>query len=495
MKQQFEITENKWLIFSLVAVGVFMSTLDGSIVNIALPSIMHDLVIPLATIEWIPMIYLLTVSSLLLSFGRLSDIRGRRWVYSRGLIVFSLGSLFCGMARNAIWLIAARSFQGVGAAMIMACTPALVIESFPVSERGKAMGMVGAVVASGLTVGPALGGMIIHFFSWQFIFYINIPIGIATALVVTRILKGGNADVSRHESFDWGGAVLLTLSLASFLVAITHGYSWGYISLPIISLLGISVVSVIWLIRIETRILHPILKPSLLEIRLFTLPIIAAVFLFASLFVMTFLMPFYLMHPCGFSVSQAGYIMVTPFAFLFVVSPVSGIISDRIGTRMLCTLGMGILALAFFSLAQLSPSFTAFPIVWRLALVGVGTAIFISPNSAIAMSAVPAAYKGVAAGTVATARNLGMAMGVALAGTIFNSTFYTLSGGLSLKVYRPELEPIFMEAFRYAMAAGGIVAITGMIVAFLRGPERIEKVGSEKVRSEEVRSEKREIRN
>ena len=168
MKKSVKSSDNKWLVFSFVAIGIFMSTLDGSIVNIALPTIMKDLSAPLAYMEWVVMIYLLTIFSLLLSFGRLSDIVGRRSIYVLGLIVFSIGSLFCGMAGNAILLIAARSFQGIGAAMIMACTPALVVDIFPVSERGKALGMVGAVVASGLTTGPVLGGLLLHFFPREF---------------------------------------------------------------------------------------------------------------------------------------------------------------------------------------------------------------------------------------------------------------------------------------------------------------------------------------
>ena len=170
-----------WLIFSLVAIGIFMATLDGSIVNIALPSIMTDFEVELATIQWVVMIYLLTVTSLLLSFGRLSDIRGRRIVYSLGLFLFSFGSLFCGLAQSAQWLIISRFFQGLGAAMTMACTPALIVDTFPETERGRALGMMGSVVASGLTAGPVLGGLLIHYFSWRAIFYINIPIGLLTA--------------------------------------------------------------------------------------------------------------------------------------------------------------------------------------------------------------------------------------------------------------------------------------------------------------------------
>lgn len=466
-------TPNKWLVFFLVAIGIFMSTLDSSVVNIALPAIMRDFVAPLETIEWIPLIYLLTVSSLLLSFGRMSDIKGRRLVYSWGLFVFSIGSLLCGTAQNALWLIGARAFQGIGAAMIMSCTPALMIDIFPVSERGKAMGMVGAVVASGLTAGPALGGVILHYFSWEFIFYINIPIGVTTAVIASRLLKGGKADITRSEPFDWIGAFLLTFSMGTFLFAITHGYNWGYLSFKFIFFIILSGSASAWLIRVESGTAHPILNLSLLRIRLFTLPIIAAILLFLSLFVIVFLMPFYLTHPCGFSDKQAGYMMITLFIPLFIVSPISGMISDRIGSRALCTLGMGVLFISLIFLSALSPHNPPFPIAWRLALAGIGTAIFISPNSAVAMSAVPPKFKGVAAGMVATARNFGMVMGVALAGTLFNSIFHTLSGGLSLKVWRPELEPIFMEAFRYAMISGGIGAGLGMIAAFLRGPENI----------------------
>ncbi len=463
---------NKWLVFFLVAVGIFMSTLDGSIVNIALPTIMNDLAASLNTVEWVQIIYLLTVSSLLLSFGRLSDIKGRRWVYSRGLFVFSAGSLLCGIAHSAIWLITARSFQGVGAAMIMSCTPALIIDTFPAADRGKALGMVGAVVASGLTMGPALGGQILHYFSWQAIFYINIPIGIVTALIVAKLLKGGITDVARAESFDWAGSFLLVCCLSCFLVAITHGYDWGYNSAIFFLVIACSAVSGAAFIRIEIRIPYPIVELSLFKIRLFTLPILSAAIIFASLFTMVFMMPFYLMNPCGFPVKLAGYIMVTPFIALFAVAPVSGALSDRIGSRVLCTLGMGILAFSLFFLARLSPGSSLPDIAWRMALAGVGTAVFIAPNSSTSMSAVPPARRGLAAATVAVARNLGMVIGIAMAGAIFNSVFYTLSGGFNLKGYRPELEPIFMAAFRYAMFAGSVAAGIGMILAFLRGPDR-----------------------
>ncbi len=469
--KSFPKTQN-WLIFFMVAIGIFMATLDGSIVNIALPSIMADLRVPLATIQWVTMIYLLTVTSLLLSFGRLSDIQGRRMVYSLGLCLFSFGSFFCGIAPSAHWLIGARFFQGLGAAMTMACTPALIVDTFPETERGRAIGMMGTVVASGLTAGPVLGGLLIHYFSWRSIFYINVPIGLLTAAGVFFLLKGSKADITRQETFDWPGAVLLAILLGSLLMGITHAYDWGYFSLPTLSLIAISILAATCLIYVETRVKHPILSRSLFAIRLFSMPIIAAVILFVCLFSLVFLMPFYLIHPGGYPVNVVGGIMACIFISLFVVSPFSGALYDRIGSRLLCTLAMAIISCSLFSLSIIPANASFFSIIWRLSLAGIGTALFLPPNSAAAFSAVSPESRGVASATVAAARNLGMVLGVAIAGAIFNSVFFTLSNGLSLKEYHPSLEEIFMESFHIVMLAGGFIAILGMIIAFLRGPEQ-----------------------
>jgi EmrB/QacA subfamily drug resistance transporter len=469
--QKIPKTQN-WLIFLLVAIGIFMATLDGSIVNIALPSIMEDFEVPLATIQWVVMIYLLTVTSLLLSFGRLSDIRGRRMVYSLGLCLFSFGSLFCGISPSAYWLIGSRFFQGLGAAMTMACTPALIVDTFPERERGRAIGLMGSVVASGLTAGPALGGLLTHYFSWRAIFYINIPIGLLTGAGVFFLLKGTKADITRPETFDWPGATLLAVLLGSMLMAITHAYDWGYFSVSTLSLALVSILAAICLFYIESQAKHPILSHSLFSIRLFSMPIVSAVILFICLFILVFLMPFFLIHPRGYPVNATGGIMACIFISLFIVSPFSGALYDRIGSRLLCTLAMAIIACSLFSLATIHANASFFSIIWRLSLAGIGTAVFLPPNSAAAFSAVSPENRGVAAATVAAARNLGMVLGVAIAGAFFNSVFYRLSNGVSLKEYHPALEGIFMESFHFVMTAGGFIAIIGMIIAILRGPDK-----------------------
>ena len=461
----------KWLVFALVAAGVFMSTLDSSIVNIALPAIMDDFQVPLTIIEWVPMIYLLTVSSLLLTFGRLSDIRGRRLVYCGGFIIFSTGSLLCGLAGGAPELIAARTLQGVGAAMLMACSPALVVDAFPLSERGRALGMVGMIVAAGLTTGPALGGLILEHFPWRVIFYINVPIGIIVTIAALRILPPMPAD-QHHAPLDWTGALLLAVCFSAFIAGLSHFHQWGATSVKMGVAVLLFLASAGGLVWVETRNAHPIFPPALLKIRLFVLPVAAAVILFISLFFITFLMPFYMVHPLAFSMKHVGLTMMIPFIFLFFFAPIAGALSDRMGSRLLCTVGMALMATALFLLARLSAHATTMDMAWRLALAGIGIAIFISPNSAAAMSAVPPRHRGIASGSVATARNLGMVIGVASAGLIFNNTFRQLNSGHDLKVYTPALEPAFMAAFRQAMLAGAAVAAFGILVAYLRGRDR-----------------------
>lgn len=468
---QAETKNNKWFIFSLVAVGIFMSTLDSSIVNLALPVIMQDLETSMAAIGWVMMIYLLTVSSLLLGFGRLSDIRGRKWVFVRGVIVFTAGSVFCGLSETALVLIASRGIQGIGAAMIMSATPAVVIDIFPVQQRGKALGTVGAVVACGLTIGPALGGWLLRFFPWPVIFYINIPIGIVTAFLAQKFLTGTNADIRRDESYDLLGAFFLVLSISGFLISITLGREWGYTDIRTLSFLGMSMVSLAILILVENRVSHPVLRPELFRIRQFLFPVVSAMILFSGLFTIIFLMPFYLMNPKGLSEPAAGWVMITPFLFLLTVSPLSGMLYDRVGSRWLTTIGMGILCLGLYLLSTLKPAATIYEILSCMAIVGFGTAMFTAPNNAMVMSAVPPRFRGFASGLVATVRNLGMVMGIALASGVFNHMYAKTSGGMEFSEYSLHAEKPFMAGFRYAMLSGALIAGIGIIASFLRGKD------------------------
>jgi len=461
--------DKKWRIFSLVGVSIFMSTLDSSIVNVALPYIMEDLSSDVKTVQWVVVIYLLTVSSLLLTFGRLSDTRGRRMVYVAGFLVFTLGSLLCANAMTSFFLVGARAVQGIGASMLMACSPALVVDAFAPEERGRALGMMGAVVAAGLTLGPLAGGMILEYSSWRLIFYINVPIGVlamAAGIFVLRGLPGGGGT---REPLDRTGSLLLIVMLSCLIATLARSSDWGLVSGKTGLCLMAGMLCAAGFVYNEKRAPYPLFDLDLLKIRLFTLPLVAGAILFACLFVLVFMMPFFLIYPCGFSASKTGIIMIVPFLFLLVISPVSGILADRLGSRILCTTGMGFMGLSLFFLVFSNPDMGVPSIVWRIALAGIGTALFVSPNNTAIMGAVPVHQRGIASGATATARNLGMVSGVALAGAIFSS-FISLQGQ-GPEGYTPDMAPAFMSGFKHVMATGTGLAFIGAAVAFCRGRE------------------------
>ncbi|MCW7753368.1 MFS transporter [Desulfobotulus sp. H1] len=460
-----------WQVFFLVAIGVFMSTLDSSIVNIALPTILKDYESSLAMTEWVVMIYLLTITCFLLTFGRLGDLLGRKRIYATGLFIFTLASLFCALAPTIGSLIGARLFQGLGSAMIMACTPALLVDAFPDAQRGKVLGLNGAVVACGLTAGPAIGGFLLSFGSWRLIFYVNVPIGLTAAALVLVCLRESKKQ-HQIDSFDWQGTLFAALAIGLLLMALTHGYGWGFLSPLFIVTLGGSTLFFILFMKAEKKNPSPMLDISLFRNRLFALPALSGLLLFCSLFFMVFLMPFYLMLAAEFSSALTGKMLMIPFVFLLIFSPLSGTLSDRMGSRILCTFGLFVMGTGLVCLAHLTAPHTVTDIAWRLALVGIGTSIFVSPNSATVMGHVPPANRGTAGAVVASARNLGMVFGVALAGAVFHFVFDTRSGGVSLAAFRPEHTEIFMQSFRAAMLTGAAFAFCAMIPSWLRGPEK-----------------------
>ena len=464
--------EKKWKIFCLVATSIFMSTLDSSIVNVALPYIMNDLGTHFEMIQWVVLGYLLTVSSFLLTFGRLSDIMGRRTVYVAGFTIFTVGSLTCALSGSPLTLVMSRVVQGMGAAMLMACSPALIVDVFSEQERGKALGLVGAVVAAGLTVGPMTGGLILQYFSWRFIFYINLPIGISAAILGMKLLSAPATDTGCSEPMDVKGSAVLVVFLSSLIIFITQMPQRGIWSNFSLGAAVICLISMVGFAAIERRARYPLFDPALLMIRLFIYPAAASAILFASLFVIIFLMPFLLTYPFGFTASKTGMIMVVPFLALLVFSPLAGALYDRYRSRGMCLIGMGFVAGSLFSLAWLQPDKSIIDILWRLLLAGLGTAFFVSPNNTATMSSVPLNRRGIASGTVATARNMGMVIGVAFAGLVFTTSFSKLSGGASLDVYESSMQPYFMASFKRAMTAGGCLALVGMAVTWMRGAER-----------------------
>jgi len=413
----------KWMTLIAIGTGTFMAALDGSIVNISLPVISQTFNVGVAQIEWVVTIYLLVVSGLLLSFGRLGDLRGHKQIYLIGFFVFVLSSIFCGLASSIPMLIAFRAVQALGAAMIASNSPAILTKSFPASQRGQALGLQATMTYLGLTVGPSLGGFLTQHFSWRSVFYANIPVGLAAIWLSYRYIRTDNEN-NTAEPFDIRGALLFIAGLTSLMLGLNQGHVLGWTSPIILGLLITAGIFLAIFIALELRVPSPMLDLTLFRHPVFSLSTISAVLNYICIYAIIFLMPFYLINGRELSSSQAGLLLTAQPVVMAVVAPISGTLSDKFGARIPGMIGMGVLSLGMFMLSRLGSGTPLLVVGLSLALVGFGTGTFISPNNSALMGSAPRQRQGIAAGILATARNFGMVLGVGLAGAIFNTILH-----------------------------------------------------------------------
>lgn len=435
-----------------------MAALDGSVVNTTLPLITEAFNTHIAATEWIVTVYLLVLSGLLLSFGRLGDLQGHKRVYVAGFAVFLISSILCGMATSVAMLIVFRAVQALGAAMLASNSPAILTKSFPANQRGQALGMQAMMTYLGLTVGPSLGGWLADAFSWRAVFYINIPVSLVAIALSVRYIA---ADRPKEavERFDLTGAVLFLGGLVALMFGLNQGHALGWTS-PIIlgALLG-SAVLLIAFVRLELRIPTPMLDLSLFKHPTFSNATLNAVLNYICVYTIVFLMPFYLIQGRQFSPTQTGLLLTAMPIVMAVVAPFSGTLSDRIGSRWPTVLGMIFLIAGLFLLSGLGPDTPPAQIVLRLGLAGLGTGIFISPNTSALMGAAPRPRQGIASGILATARNVGMVLGVGLAGAVFTSVLR--SGG------QTESGALF-AAMHISFLVATFISIIGLVLSLRR---------------------------
>jgi EmrB/QacA subfamily drug resistance transporter len=418
--------DSKWWILVTVGVGTFMSALDASAVNTVLPVMNRSLGSQITTIEWVVTIYLLVVSGILLAFGRLGDMYGHKPIYVTGFIVFVLSSALCGISPSALFLIGFRALQAVGAAMLFANSPAILTKAFPADQRGQALGVQASITYLGLTVGPSLGGWLTTISSWRAVFYINVPVGVIALLLSLRFVPR-DALSQHHDGFDWAGAGTWMCGLSMLVLALNRGPAWGWPSPRVYGLLAAGGLFLALFIFMERRVRAPMLDLSLFQRRAFSAAIATAVLNFISVYSMVFLLPFYLIQGRSMSSAKAGLLLTSHSVVRAVVSPVSGTLSDKVGARLPAALGMGVLGAALFLLSRLGAESGTGQIAVGLAIAGVGTGLFLSPNSSALMGSAPRHQQGIAAATLATARTVGMVLGVGLAGAIFATV--SASGG------------------------------------------------------------------
>jgi EmrB/QacA subfamily drug resistance transporter len=374
---------------------------------------------PITTVEWIITIYLLVLSGLLLSFGRLGDMRGHKMVYMTGFFIFIASSMICGLSTSVTMLILFRAIQATGAAMISSNSPAILTKSFPASQRGQALGLQATMTYLGLTVGPSLGGWLTNQFTWRSVFYINVPVGALAVYFSWRFIRADREHT--QERFDLAGAGAFIIGLVMFLFALNQGPVWGWTSLPILALGVLSLFILALFVYIEAHSPNPMLDLNLFHNKVFSLSTVSAILNYICVYTILFLMPFYLINGRNLSSGQAGLLLTAQPIIMAIVAPISGTLSDRIGARLPGMFGMAMLAAGLFLLSRLGPGSSYLEIIFALAVSGLGTGTFISPNNSALMGSAPKNRQGIAAGTLATARNFGMALGVGLAGAIYST--------------------------------------------------------------------------
>lgn len=476
---------HKWWALVTVALGTFMATLDSSIVNISLPSLLSYFRSDLATIQWVVLAYLLTITSLLLTFGRLADIWGRKKVYTIGFGIFTAGSLACGLSPTPAHLIGARITQAIGAAMLQANGLAITNAVFPNQERGRALGINGTVVATGTTLGPTIGGLLVGAFGWQSIFFVNIPVGIIGIAMAVAILEEGRISTRREGAaarFDPLGAILISIALVTLLLGLNRGDEVGWRSGQILGLFAVAIVCFAAFIAVERRVVAPILDLALFKVRAFATGSLAALCSFLAISGNAFLMPFFLQLVLGFSPARAGLLLTPTSLTLAVVAPLSGYLSDRFGARTLSSLGLAISAVALFLLSRLTAGAHYTNVLFRLILLGIGTGIFNSPNTSAVFGSVPRDRYGVAGGFLSMVRNTGQVVGVAIAGALLVAAIAPLVGEAGLDALRTgdnggattgPLLNAFMQGFQHAFLLSSVLAVCGAVVSLLRGPRAI----------------------
>lgn len=460
------------LIILAVAVGNFMSALDSSVVNIALPSISRHFEAPLYLVEWVVMSYLLVISSLLLTYGRLGDMYGHKRIYILGFVIFTAGSLLCGLAPTITMLIVFRAVQALGAGMLMSMGPAIVTDVASPQNRGKALGATAVAVSVALTAGPVLGGFLTSNFGWQSIFYINIPVGIIGIFWAYKVIP----EPSGYESqnFDIAGAAVVFLSLLSLLVPLSYTEKFGWGNPYIITSIAAGFILLLLFVRIEKKIKNPMMDLKLFRSRLFTMSNVSALINYMAQFSVTLLMPFYLQQLKGLTPSEAGFMIIPMPVMTMLVAPISGALSDRFDSRYISSTGMGFISFGIFLLSRLKPDSDYSYIIFALAVTGFGSGLFQTPNNSAIMGSVPGNRRGIASGMLATMRNMGMVLGVAISGALFSSRLgyvknvLEASGmkGAELGIYS------FTGALNFTYTVSALLAAAAVLTSLMRGSTR-----------------------
>ncbi len=458
MRARIFAEENrKWWTLGAVAFGLFMIMLDNTVVFVALSSIQSDLHISQSELEWVVSGYALTFAVLMLTGGKLADMLGRRRIFIVGLAIFTASSLACGLANGAGFLIGARVVQGVGAALMNPATLSIIVATFPPRQRGTAIGIWVGVSAMALAIGPLIGGILTEQINWSWIFFINVPVGIA-GIVVSRLFITESRDESQEQRLDLPGLLSSAIGLFGLTYALIEGNNYGWASGRILASFAVAAVGLVTFVVLEHRQRVPMLDLSLFKNSTFSGANVTMLLVALAMFGVFFFNSLYLGQVLGYSPIQTGATFLPLTVLIVFVAPLAGRFSDKIGSRWLMGAGLVLLSGSLLSFSTLGVDSGFWDIVPGLVLGGFGMSLAMTPTTAAAMGSVPVDKAGVGSAVLNSMRQVGGSLGIALMGAI-------VAASVSVLPTNPAYPAQFVEGYHNALHVAAGIAIVGAIVA------------------------------
>jgi EmrB/QacA subfamily drug resistance transporter len=453
----FDEANRKWWTLGAVSFGLFMIMLDNTIVNVALPEMGRDLRIGISELEWVVNGYALTFAVVMLTGGKLADMLGRRRVFVVGLLIFTAASLACGLSTGADMLIGARVVQGIGAALMNPATLSIITATFPPRQRGMAIGIWAGVSAMALAIGPLAGGLLTQHIGWEWIFFVNVPVGVL-AIVVARLVITESRDTSLEQRLDLPGLATSAIGLFALTYALIEANTYGWTSARILGLFGVALAALAVFVQLERKQRVPMLDLSLFRNATFVGANVTMLLVALAMFGVFFFVSLYLQNILGYSATQAGATFLPMTVLIILIAPAAGKLSDRVGSRWLIGIGMTLVAASLVLFSQLDRVSGFWDLFPGLVLGGIGMGLTMTPTTAAAMGSVAVDKAGVGSAVLNSMRQVGGALGIAILGAI-------VSASLHVPATDPAAPDQFVTGFQHALLAAAGIAFAGALIA------------------------------
>jgi len=455
----FAEENRKWWTLAAVSIGLFMIMLDNTIVNVALPTIQGSLHLRISELEWVVAGYALTFGALMLTGGKLADLLGRRRMFVAGLVVFTASSLACGLAGSATVLIAARVVQGVGAALMNPSTLSIITVTFPARQRGTAIGIWAGISALALAIGPLVGGLITEHINWNWIFFINVPIG-ALAVAAAYAFIDESRDTSQEQRPDLPGLVTSALGLFALSYALIEANTYGWTSARILIAFAVAAASLAAFVLLEQHQRLPMLDLSLFRNKGFAGANSVMLLIGLAMFGVFFYISLYVQQVLDYSPVQAGASFLPWTLLIILLAPQAGRLSDRFGPRPFVAGGMAVLTGSLILFARMGVHESFWGLLPGMILGGIGMSAAMAPTTAAAMTSVRADKAGVGSAVLNSMRQVGGSLGIAIMGAI-------VAAGISTSLKAGHPRPVaFVTGLHHGLDVAAAITIVGAFIAF-----------------------------